>query len=210
MNGNSCVLCQLVMISLQSQGSRSRHWQTGQPKCQGHLIPPEALPSVTIGKFSVGSNNNCFEEKIKRRQIWKKNRLPLKSGLPRSLVAIGRPAAACRPAPQCRLQSPRGLPQNFNLGPAFSCSFLLYLKLYFVGLSHIPICAQMSKWFGSFSPSDASRKTQIQPPLHLFLGESSKKLDISQSAPLALNISKYENSGPTKGTLQNYLADFIR
>ena len=144
-NDNSCALCQLVMISLQSQGSRSRHWQTGQPKCQGHLIPPEPLSSVTIDKFSVGSNNNCFEEKIERRQrlFFKKNRLPLKSGLPRSLVAVGRPAAACRPAPQCRLQSPRGLPQNFNLGPASSCSCLLYLKLYFLGLIFLDANEQM-------------------------------------------------------------------
>ena len=150
-NDNSCALCQLVMISLQSQGSRSRHWQTGQPKCQGHLIPPEPL-KVTIDKFSVGSNNYSFEEKTERRQRWlffKKNRLPLKSGLPRSLVAVGRPAAACRPAPQCRLQSPRGLPQNFNLGPASSSSCLLVLKLYFVGLSHIPIC----KWTNDLGPS---------------------------------------------------------
>ena len=146
-NDNSSVLCQLVMISLQSQGSRSRHWQTGQPKCQGHLIPPEPLPSVTIDKFSVGPNNNCFEEEKKRCQRWlflkKKIRLPLKSGLPRSLVAVGRPAAACRPAPQCRLQSPRGLPQNFNLGPASSCSCLLYLKLYFLGLIFLDANEQM-------------------------------------------------------------------
>ena len=133
-NGNSCVLCQLVMISLQSQGSRSRHWQTGQPKCQGHLIPPEPLPSVTIDKFSVGSNNNCFEEEIERRQRWlflKKKQIATSEWI---APKFGGRWTACRCLPTCPPMPPpvpSRPPSKLQPGPSLLLLFPTIFEIVF-------------------------------------------------------------------------------